>query len=445
MEKLNTPPTFGRKRWSMLLLFGIIGQIAWAVENMYFNLFVFETVAERLDVITLMVQLSGVMATVATLLAGVLSDKLGNRRAFISWGYAIWGVTVAIFGCLSPSIIGNLFGLDTNTAISVTLVAVVVGDCVMTLFGSTANDAAFNAWVTDNTKPEFRGTVEGVLSILPLIAMLIVAGGFGILVGIIGYPALFISLGVVISLSGVVGIFLLKDSPEMQRSGGLGDLFYGFRPSVIKSNPSLYLTLVAVLVYGVACQIFMPYLIIYMKTYLGFDVIEYSIVFGLAILLGATINLYLTRLSDRMNKVTLLYFAAGIMALGLFLMYLSRFDDKMLTLVTFGISGFIMIVGYIFVSALCGSTVRDYTPTGAVGKLQGVRMVFSVLIPMLVGPWIGNTINAAVGAKLPDAGADAMTTEYIPAPEIFLAGAIATILLFAVIPLINKFVKGEKK
>ena len=230
----------------------------------------------------------------------------------------------------------------------------------------------------------------------------------------------------------------------MERSGRLRDILYGFRPSVVRSNPSLYLTLLAVLVYGVACQIFMPYLIIYMKTYLSFSVIEYSIVFGLAILLGAVINLYLTRLSDKKNKVTLLYFASAVMAVGLFLMYLSRFEDHVLTLITFGISGFIMIVGYIFVSALCGSTVRDYTPEGAVGRLQGVRMVFSVLIPMLVGPWIGNSINAAVGARLPDAGADAMTTEYIPAPEIFLAAATVMLLIFAIIPILKKMTKGEK-
>lgn len=444
-ENLVSRSAFGKKRWMMLMLFGTVGQIAWAVENMYFNLFVFETIAERLDVITIMVQLSGVMATVATLIAGVLSDKLGNRRAFISWGYAIWGVTVALFGCLSPGLIGDLFGISADTALTVTLVAVVVGDCVMTLFGSTANDAAFNAWVTDNTRPEFRGTVEGVLAILPLIAMLIVAGGFGILVGAIGYPALFISLGVVISLSGVLGIIFLKDSPDMERSGRMRDIFYGFRPSVVKSNLPLYLTLVAVLIYGIACQIFMPYLIIYMKTYLSFDVIEYSVVFGLAILLGALINLYLTRLSDRMNKVKLLYAASGIMSVGLFMMYFFRFDDHTLTLVAFGVAGFVMIVGYIFVSALCGSTVRDYTPEDAVGRLQGVRMVFSVLIPMLIGPWIGNSINAAVGAKLPDAGADAMTTEYIPAPEIFLAAAITMLLIFAVIPVLSKITEKSEK
>ena len=441
---MNNGNTFGKNRWAMLLLFGMLGQIAWSVENMYFNLFVFDTVAPDLDAITLMVQLSGVTATVATLVAGVISDKLGNRRSFISWGYAIWGVTVALFGCLSPELISKSFGIDLASAVSVTLVLVVVGDCVMTLFGSTANDAAFNAWVTDNTRPENRGSVEGVLSILPLIAMLIVAGGFGMLVEFIGYRTLFIILGALISLSGILGIFLIKDNSDMERSGTLRDIFYGFRPSVVRKNLPLYLTLVTVLIYGIACQTFMPYMIIYMKTYLGFSVLEYSIVFGVAIVLGAVINVFLGRLSDRTDKVKLLYIAAAVMAAGLFGMYFAPSDNKTAALLLFGIFGFIMITGYIFVSALCGSTVRDYTPEGAVGKMQGVRMVFSVLIPMLVGPAIGNAINKARGIKLPDAGADIMTTEYIPAPEIFLVGSLVTLLMFAVIPILSKLTKKEK-
>ena len=437
---------FDKKRWTILLIFGIVGQIAWSVENMYFNLFVYDTVAPDLNAITLMVQLSGVMATVATLFAGVLSDKLGNRRAFISYGYAIWGVTVALFGCLSPSLISAIFGVESAEAVRLTLVTVIVGDCVMTLFGSAANDAAFNAWVTDNTEQSYRGRIESVISILPLLAMLLVAGGFGIIVEIIGYKALFIALGTVISLCGIFGIFFVRDSEKTERSGRLGDIFYGFYPKVIKSNVPLYLTLIVVCVYGIACQVFMPYLIIYMKTYLYFSVVEYSVVFGLAILLGAGCNLYLGKLSDKMDKLKLLYFAAGIMAAGLFGMYLSPTQNKTASLIVFGIFGFVMITGYIFISALTGSTVRDYTPEGAVGKLQGVRMVFSVLIPMLAGPAIGNAINESAGLKLENAGADAMTTAYIPAPEIFLAGAIITLFILALVPLLIRFASaGVKK
>ena len=430
---------FSRKNWLLLLLFGTVGQIAWSVENMFFNLFVFEKVAPDLDAITLMVQLSGVAATLTTLFAGVFSDKIGNRRALISWGYAIWGVTVALFGCLSPDLVGSIFGLPLAEAVTLCLALVVAADCIMTVFGSTANDAAFNAWVTDNTKPSYRGSVEGILSILPLIAMLIVAGGFGIIKDLVGYRNLFIGLGAVISISGILGIFLMRDADTLEKNGGFRDIFYGFKPSVVKEHAPLYLTLLAVLIYGVACQIFMPYLIIFMSTYLGFSTLEYSAVFAVAILAGAGVNIYLGRLSDRMEKSKLLYAAAGIFSLGLLTMYLaSMVKSKIPLLILFGIGGFIMICGNIFSSALNGSIMRDHTPDGAAGKMQGVRMIASVLIPMLAGPAIGNAINKAQGIMLENPGADAMTTEYIPAPEIFLVGAIVTLLALAVVPLIRR-------
>ena len=435
---------FGKRNFTVLMVFGLIGQIAWAVENMYFNLFVFETIAPDLDTVTLMVQLSGIVATVTTLLIGTVSDKIGNRRTFMWAGYVIWGVTVALFGYTSPKTVGAIFSGDMAKIISITLTLAVIGDCVMTFFGSSANDACFNAWVTDNTETEYRGGIEGILSILPLAAMLIVAGGFGILVEAMGYSTLFLALGIVITLCGIGGIFFIRDSEKLKKSGTLKDIFYGFKPSVVKNNLPLYITLLIVMLYGIACQTFMPYLIIYMKTYLGFSVVEYSVVFGACIIIGAIINLYLTRLSDRKDKGSMLYIAAGILSLGLLGMFIFSSGNKTALLITFGLSGFVMITGYILVSALCGSMVRDYTPEGAVGKLQGVRMVFSVLIPMVVGPMIGNAINKAKNIPLPDLGsADTMTTQYIPAPQIFLMASVISLLMIALIPVLRKVRKNE--
>ncbi len=430
---------FSRINYVNLLLFGMLGQIAWTIENMYFNLFVFETISPNLDAVTLMVQLSGITATVVTLIAGTLSDKLGNRRSFISIGYAIWGITVALFGFISPDLMSSIFGVAEEEAIRLALVLVIVGDCVMTLFGSTANDAGFNAWVTDNTESSYRGKIESILSILPLIAMLIVAGGFGMIIEAVGYATIFLALGILITLCGIAGLFLVKDSPDLESSGSLKDIIYGFKPSVIKVNVGLYITYAIIMIYGIACQIFMPYMMIYMKTYLSFSVLEYSIVFGAAIILGAAVNLYLGKLSDRVDKRSLMYIAAAVFALGLLGMYISRFGGKGTVLITFGIFGFVMISGYIFISALCGSLIRDYTPKGEVGKLQGIRMCFSVLVPMIVGPMIGNAINKIRNIPLPDLGsADAMTTEYIPAPEIFLFAAICTLPLFILVKVLKR-------
>ena len=441
---MNDVRKFDKKRWLVLLIFGLAGQIAWSVENMYFNLFVFDTVAQNLDAITLMVQLSGIVATVVTLISGTVSDKVGNRRKFISIGYIIWGITVIMFGYLSPELMGNIFGVDITRAVSITLVSVIVGDCVMTLFGSMANDACFNAWVTDNTESSFRGTVEGVLSILPLVAMLIVAGGFGILVSALGYSTVFLLLGIVISICGIVGIFIIEDSDSLVKNGELKDILYGFRPSVINNNRPLYITLIIVMILGISTQTFMPYLIIYMKTYLEFSVVEYSVVFGLAIILGAIINVVLGRISDKNDKSELLYIAVVIMALGLLAMYMAKDMGHTANLIFFGLSGFAMITGYIFTTALTGSIVRDYTPVLDTGKLQGVRMVFSVLIPMIVGPLIGNAINKARNIPLENAGADAMTTMYIPAPEIFLVSSIIALIMLVFIPILRKTIQKSK-
>ena len=435
---------FSRRSFSVLILFGIIGQIAWSVENMYFNLFVFDTIQPNLNAITLMVQLSGVAATLTTLIAGTVSDKLGNRRSFISIGYIIWGITVMLFGFISAETVGAIFGVDADSAINLALAAVIIGDCIMTVFGSVANDAAFSAWVTDNTTSANRGSIESILAIFPLIALLIVAGGFGIIKEAIGYRLMFLLLGAVISACGAVGIFLIKDSGELQKNGTLRDMLYGFKPSTVRNNLPFYIALIISCIYSVACQIFMPYLIIYMTECLHFEVIEYSLVFGVAILFGAVVNLFLGKLSDKVSKINSMYIATAVFSLGLFLMYVARTENKLATVILFGISGFVMICGYIYISALAGAIVRDYTPEADTGKLQGIRMIFFVLIPMLLGPTIGNAINAAKGERLPDqSSADTMTTLFIPAAEIFLAAALISLLLFALIPVLSRVARKQ--
>lgn len=158
----------GGRTWAALLTFGLVGQIAWVIENMYFNVFLYNTISGDTSMIAAMVAWSAVTATVTTLVMGALSDRLGRRKAFIVAGYLLWGVSIGAFALIKSS--------PVAAAAHSAAVLVVVLDCVMTFFGSTANDAAFNAWVTDVTVPENRGRVETVLAIMPLVAMLVVFG-----------------------------------------------------------------------------------------------------------------------------------------------------------------------------------------------------------------------------------------------------------------------------
>ena len=73
-------------------------------------------------------------------------------------------------------------------------------------------------------------------------------------------------------------------------------------------------------------------------------------------------------------------------------------------------------------------------------------MVFMVLIPMLVGPAIGNAINKAMNVTISDtSGADTMTTMFVPAPEIFLAAGLCTAFILALIPLLSYLIRKKDK
>ena len=72
-----------KKFWVALTLFSLIGQIAWVVENMYLNVFMYKMFNATAGDISAMVAASAVAATLTTVLVGALSDKIGRRKIFI--------------------------------------------------------------------------------------------------------------------------------------------------------------------------------------------------------------------------------------------------------------------------------------------------------------------------------------------------------------------------
>ena len=114
----------------------------------------------------------------------------------------------------------------------------------MTFFGSSANDACFNAWLTDSTDETNRGAAEGVNSMMPLVAILVVFGGFMSCNQDLPetWTLIFGVIGSVVLLLGIAGFFLLEDTgvkSEENRSY-FGNLLYGFRPATVRENPVLY-------------------------------------------------------------------------------------------------------------------------------------------------------------------------------------------------------------
>jgi len=425
-----------KKTWSAIIIFGLFGQIAWTVENMYFNVFLFNEIGGTTRDIALMVALSAITATVTSLFVGAYSDKINRRKIIISMGYIFWGITTLAFAFISRDNTALIFNnLTPEKIAAITVFFVVFMDCIMTFFGSAANDAAFNAWITDVTVSKNRGRVEGVLSALPLLALLLVAGGFGLIIEGVGYPTFFIGLGAVVTLAGFLGLKLVNESRSGIKTNEnyFKNIFYGFRKNVIIENKYLYLALIIMAIYGISSQIFLPYLIVYLERYLRLSVMEYSFVLAVSILCASVFGILIGRLIDRVGKSKFMYLSVSIFITGLIFMYFVRH------IILIALIGVIMMAGYILILIVLNAIIRDKTPKEKVGLFQGVRMIFFVLIPMLIGPSIGNmVINSSNQTYVNDFN----EIVNIPTPGIFLAGAAVALLMF--IPM-YKLIKDIKK
>lgn len=411
----------GARKWAVIVLVGLFGQFAWTIENMYFNVFLYNTISTDPRYISAMVGASAVVATLTTLLMGALSDRVGKRRAFIALGYILWGFSTAAFGFITTDNAARLF--PGANAAAAAAVMVVVMDCVMTFFGSTANDGAFNAYVTDITSSENRGRAESVLAILPLLSMLIIFGLFDGLTQQGRWRDFFSVFGAAVTAVGVIALFLVKDEPSLKprRDSYFQNLLYGLRPSVVRQNPQLYLSFAAFCLFSVAVQVFFPFLIIYIQNYLGIN--DYAIVLGVVLILASVVSVVSGRFIDRVGKLRFTVPAVLIMLLGLVGMYFVRTQPGVM------VAGTVMMSGYMMISAALGANIRDWTPADKVGHFQGIRMIFAVMLPMVIGPAIGAAVIRGGQSTYVELG----QVKTVPTPAIYLAAAL--VLLTVTIPL----------
>ncbi len=420
---------YPRAFWPTLVIFSLVGQIAWVVENMYLNVFIYRMFHASAEAISVMVAASAVAATLTTVFIGALSDKLGRRKLFICGGYILWGVSIMAFALLRLDVLEPLVPATVSAA-SVGVSLTIVLDCVMTFFGSSANDAAFNAWLTDATDDAGRGAAEGINAMMPLVAILAVFGGF--MAFDLSLPAswttIFLIIGAAVLLIGVSGLFLMRETAVKRPENAkyFANIVYGFRPSVVRENAPLYITLLAFAVFGISIQIFMPYLILYYDVTLQLD--NYVLIMAPAVILASVFTAVYGRVYDRVGFVRALLPAMGMLCAG----YVILFATTNVALVFVG--SLLMMSGYLSGSAVFGAMIRDCTPRGKAGMFQGLRIFGQVLIPGVVGPAVGAAVLKNAETVLNDDG----TTSFVPNNAIFLAALIAAVVLLPLIPLLKK-------
>ncbi|MBR2420938.1 MAG: MFS transporter [Oscillospiraceae bacterium] len=413
-----------------LVIFCLTGQVAWTVENMYFNVFIYKMFHASADAISAMVAASAVAATVTTLLIGALSDKIGKRKIFICGGYIAWGISIWSFSLIRMDVISTWVpNLAAAASVGVTLTILL--DCIMTFFGSSANDACFNAWLTDISDDTNRGHIEGINSMMPLVSILVVFGGFmGFDLNLAeSWVTIFHIIGIVVILIGISGFWLIREVPirTEENQNYFGNIFYGFRPSVIRSNGQLYGTLAAVAVFNISIQIFMPYLILYYTVALGMD--NYVLIFAPAIVVAAAFTGLYGKVYDRKGFAFAIVPTLVMLMAGYIILYFCRSTAPVF------VGSLIMMCGFLGTGAMLGAKVRTHTPENRSGMFQGLRIVAQVLIPGVIGPAIGAAVLKNAETILNDDG----TTSFIPNENIFLVAFIAAVFVwFVLIPLFRR-------
>ncbi len=415
-----------RKFWISLFVFGLVGQIAWTIENMYLNVYIYKMFHASPADISLMVGASAAVATLTTWLMGAISDYFGKRKQFICIGYILWGISILGFRFIST----NYFLQNVTLGIQMAILL----DCLMTFFGSTANDAAFNAWLTDKGSAQNRGNIEGYNSILPILSMIVVFGAFmGFnLDEASSWQTIFTIIGCIILVIGLLGFVLIEEeSVERNKESILTILFYSLRKDVILNNKMLYATLVAFMVFNISVQVFMPYLILYFEV--GLQLTNYVLIFAPAVLIAALVTTKLSFIYDLQGLKLSSQISMGILLLGYLILLL--FTNTVMVF----IGTLLLMIGYMNSLSVFSAEVRARMPENKSGQFQGIRMISQVLIPGVVGPWIGSFLLRNADVITNSDG----TTSFIPNRSIFVGALVVGVLVFVVLNQIFKMMRDS--
>ncbi len=168
---------------------------------------------------------------------------------------------------------------------------------------------------------------------------------------------------------------------------------------------------------GTSTQVFLPYVIIYLQRYLHIE--AYALALGIVLILASVLSVIAGRIMDRIGKIRFLLPAVVVFAAGLVAMTFARELPFVIAAAT------VMMAGMMASLATVSALTRDQTPPDRAGAVQGIRMILAVMVPMIVGPFVGAAVIAGAANTYTSLG----VTQPVPGPEIFPAAAIVLVLV----------------
>lgn len=419
----------GFKNWAIIWVLGMAGQICWNVENSWFNTFVYEKIAPNPYIISWMVGVSAFVTTFATFLIGTSSDRAGKRKPFIAAGYILWGVFTIAFGATQY--------LPKNPLL-LAAVVVVAADAIMSFFGSMGYDGAFNPWTTDISNEHNRGRLGGAFATMPVLATIFGAVVSGILIDAIDFFMFFVVMGALVSLCGVATLFVLKDAPDLKprrNEGGYWSQFFSvFRFKTVTSNHELFWVFIIMVVYFIGFNVYFPYITIYFTSYIGLDYTMTGILQGVGLLAAVALTIPAAKYIEGGKAPSVIMCSIIASCAGMLVIFFNK------SLIPLFIGVFGTGLGYVLMVQTLTAWYKNLCPADQRGQFEGVNKIFSVCLPMLIGPAISSPVINSLGVRKTVNGVEGM----VPSEAIFLIAMFITVL--TVLPLIpaNRLFKNRK-
>lgn len=416
------------QEWLFIWSLGLAGQLCWNIENVWFNTFVYAKIAPNPSIITWMVAVSATVTTISTFLMGAWSDRLGRRKPFIGFGYIAWGIFTILFG---------LTQFANNSFVSIVFV-VVAADAIMSFFGSVGNDSGFNSWTSDLLTDENRGQMGAAIAIHPVLGTIVGTLIGGIIIEKFDYLAFFMVMGILVMVIGLLSLFFLPETPRPKKNKEkfFKQFISAFDFKKLSKSKELLYVFITMAIFFIGFNIYYVHITNYFIEVLKYTESQAGLIQGGCLLVAILATIPAARYINKGKSSNLIKIALLIDLVGLGILYLVS-ESLPFLLVGVFLSG----VAYVLLMQTLTVWTKRLYPEESRGQFEGVRIIFLVLLPMVIGPLIADPLIRNFGIEVIIDGVKG----YYPTRILFLAGFIFAILTFIPLYFANKHHKINSK
>jgi MFS family permease len=230
---------------------------------------------------------------------------------------------------------------------------------------------------------------------------------------------------------GVIGIpgALLTPEPDLAPSS----LSYWesikttYNKEALLKNKNFFKILLSTGLWGIAFNVFFPYVLIYLDTDLHIDIGLASILIFIALLVSIILAFPVGKLVDKIGRKQVALLAVLIESVALFLFALSGKN-----LIFLAITSIFWVFAMLSYNIASRTWLKDLYPQEKRGQFHGFYLFFNVLLGMTIGPFIGGIVARTFGSDYVN---EYGVPGYTPSMWVFIFAAI--LMLLAVIPLLS--------